>query len=150
MTPSQIVFLRLLDGYMHGSNRHYSNSESQPEGPPVMFLVPVLLSAAIYAESSLRALAKGGSEVDGLYQEDPGLNRTLEGSVLLNQCLIASALQETPIGHERELIARGSSEAQQVASPTLLALRSCEDRGHGFIEIMIGKTSSPGFLHGGA
>jgi hypothetical protein len=140
MTPSQIVFLRLLDGYMQATtDGHYDKSESKPEVPSVTFLVPVLLSAATYAESSLRALAQGGAEADGTYQEDPSLNRTLEGSVLLNQCLIASALKETPLGHERELVARDSSAAQQAGSPTLFTLRSREDQRNGVIEGLICK-----------
>jgi len=139
MTPSQIVFLRLLDGYMHGSNCHHDNSESKLERTSVTFLVPVLLSAATYAESTLRALAQGGPQVDEADHEDPDLNRTLEGSVLLNQCLIASALEETPLGHERELIARGISGADQADEPTLSTLRSYEDEKIGVVEGLIGK-----------
>jgi hypothetical protein len=95
--------------------------------------VPVLLNAVIHAEKCLRILAEDSSEGDGEYQDDPSLNRTLEGSVLINQCLIASALEETPQDHEREL---------QAVGPTLLTLRNCNEKGKGVIESLIGKKNS--------
>ncbi|KAH8082274.1 spinocerebellar ataxia type 10 protein domain-containing protein [Filobasidium floriforme] len=120
ITPSQLMFLKLLDGYLQSAT---SASSSSIDIPEVAYLVPHLNAAATFAAPNLKALLESGQDREPAASQDPILPRTLEASILLCQCLIAAALREIPVQHERELLAQSIAGLDQPAGNTLSSLR---------------------------
>lgn len=137
ITPSQLLFLKLLDGYLQSSTAQRSDISEEAVIPDISYLIPYLGSVTIFAASSLKQVLDSKEHNATTTEEDPILPRTLEGSILLCQCLIASALREIPLDHERELLARQIAGFSTPAGSILSALRQVESRS---IETLTGKS----------
>jgi hypothetical protein len=127
------MFLKLLDGYLQSATTRPSDSD---ELPGVAYLVPRLDAAATFAASNLKYLLQSEQDGESAADRDPILPRTLEGSILLCQCLITSALREIPLQHERELLAQSIAGLDAPAGKTLSCLRQT---GQATVENLIGK-----------
>lgn len=127
------MFLKLLDGYLQSAT---SASSSSIDIPEVAYLVPHLNAAATFAAPNLKALLESGQDREPAASQDPILPRTLEASILLCQCLIAAALREIPVQHERELLAQSIAGPDQPAGNTLSSLRKA---GQATVENLISK-----------
>jgi hypothetical protein len=133
VSPSQLTFLKLLDGRLQARS---NGSGIQVEHMNQSFLVSHLHRVTARAESSVIQITQLKKGELTQFQEDPILPRTLEGCILLTQCLVALAIQETPLEHEREMI---MAKDVLKAGPILCSLRDAMYEGKGLIESLIGE-----------
>ena len=133
------MFLKLLDGYLQTNTVSSSDAYETHMMPDVSYLVPHLDAAATFAASKLKQILEAQPDQGVAADEDPILPRTLEGSILLCQCLIAAALREIPSHHERELLARALAGLNEPKGPALGELRRA---GCNLLEHLIGKSRS--------
>ncbi|CDO75817.1 hypothetical protein BN946_scf184951.g15 [Trametes cinnabarina] len=169
VTPHQTTLLKLVDSYLHGSQRAHEVALARRPGTDRGSLFDVLTEAfmalASYTQNAIKgALASGGSspatnseatastgvEAQGtgpLQNLDLLLPKVCEALVLVTQCLTTVALRAEEAATARNAAASLTSEPVQ-ASPMCILVAATASTGQGLVEGLVVDAFVPRITYG--